>query len=435
MRLGQALRNTPLPVLALIVGLILPVELSFNLGLMRLAPHRVVLLVCFLPAFLKLISGRGIRVRACDVLFVLYNAWSVMVYMLHLGPGKGLEFGGALALESLGSYVVVRAYVRNYESFRAVTGTLFLALLLVGSIAAVEAVSGVHFVHDWLRQVTGYYHPVSGEKRLGLLRAYSTFDHPILYGCFCASILSLMWLTHDKTSHRVMKSGAVAGFTFFGLSSAPLLTLMVQSAFITWEKLTRRHKDRVKILLALLVIGYVIIDLISTRPAYEAILMRVTLDPWTAFYRIQIWTFGIANIMEHPMWGIGQGDWERLRWMASSTVDAFWLVIPMRIGLPSITLLLAAIAMLLVGVHKRRHRYRRDAAAERAAIAWTISFLALALVGLTVHYWNAMHAYFFFMLGLAGWLLDPVRERQPSHRPISPPALALQGHRAALRPA
>jgi hypothetical protein len=40
-----------------------------------------------------------------------------------------------------------------------------------------------------------------------------------------------------------------------------------------------------------------------------------------------------------------------------------------------------------------------------------MSLIALTLVGCTVHYWNVLYAFFFFFIGLAGWMADPVKVR------------------------
>ena len=38
--------------------------------------------------------------------------------------------------------------------------------------------------------------------------------------------------------------------------------------------------------------------------------------------------------------------------------------------------------------------------------------MALALAGFTVHYWDSTHTYLFFLLGMGGWLADPVKARK-----------------------
>ncbi len=405
------LTRTPLPVLILIIGLICPTELSVFVGSLRLPPHRIAILLFVLPALWRIVIQGKARVASYDVLFFLYNVWTVSVFMIHLGSSDGLEFGGAIALESFGGYLIGRAYVRNYDEFRATLRCLFLAIIILAGMALPEALLGQHFVHDWLYQVTGYHHPVDVEYRLGILRAYATMDHPILYGTFCASIMSLLWFTNDRKPQRVLRAGLVSCATFLGLSSAPLLCLGVQGAIMLWEKLTRRIEGRTQMMLIGLGIGYVVLELTTERSAIEAIVTRITLDPWTAFYRVQIWSYGLDNVWANPIIGIGLGEWARAGWMASASVDAFWLLIPMRVGLPALVLLLLAIALLLRAVHHPRRSRKRSKPVRDFAVGWTISLLALFLAALTVHYWNAIHAYCFFFIGLGGWLADPVKVR------------------------
>lgn len=114
----------------------------------------------------------------------------------------------------------------------------------------------------------------------------------------------------------------------------------------------------------------------------------------------------MENVWANPWFGIGLGDWERPWWMVSSTVDAFWLVIAMRGGIP--TFLLLAIAILLIGRAVVNNQSKlADPVARRLAAGWLISLIALSLIGCTVHYWNVLHSYYFFFIGLAGWLADP----------------------------
>lgn len=399
--------KTPVAVAIVILSFACPTELSLFVGSLRLPPHRLALIAFAIPAIIYFFGRGRARITAFDLLFLAYNLWTVGVFMIHLGASDGFEFGGSLAVESFGGYLIARAYVRDLDSFRASLGFLVFTVAAVALLALPETLSGRILVHDWLRAMTGYYHPIGVETRLGLTRAYSTFDHPILYGTFCASLLTLLWVTGNSNSQRLTRAGLLTGATYLGLSSAPLLCLMVQSAIIVWEKLTRGMRGRVGVSVGLLAAGYLVLEVFSSRPAYEAIVTRITIDSWTAFYRIQIWTFGIENIKSSPWIGIGLADWQRASWMASSSVDAFWLLIPMRTGLPSLLLLLAAIALLVRSVHRGRD-VGTDETLRRLAFAWTTSLIALGLAALTVHYWNAIHAYCFFFLGLGGWLANPL---------------------------
>jgi len=136
----------------------------------------------------------------------------------------------------------------------------------------------------------------------------------------------------------------------------------------------------------------------------------MTLDSWTGFYRLVIWEYGLENVWANPWVGLGLADWERPSWMASASVDAFWLVVAMRTGIPTFLLMVIAILLLMRGVVKKGTR-ANDRGIRGFARAWLFSLIALSLAACTVHYWNALYAYFFFFLGLGGFIADPKRVR------------------------
>ena len=413
--MARLIKEVPLPVLCLIIGIIAPYELSLYLGSIRLPPHRIAILLFLLPAAYRLVAQRQLRASAFDIFFFLYAAWTMGVLVKHEGLGTGGEFGGALALESFGGYVIARAYIRDRRAFEATIRLLFGTLVVVGAIAFIESTSGQLFLRSWLQKLTGAYYRIKIEERLGLTRATAVFEHPILYGTFCASLFSYAWFMSRTYVAKGVRSGIVAGSTFLSLSSAPLLCIMVQFAMIVWERISRRLRHRAMITIVLAVVTYIVIEIASNRSAVEAIVLRITIDAWTAYYRLQIWTYGLENVWSHPWLGIGRSDWSRVWWMSSSSVDAFWLVITMRVGLPAPALLGLSMILLVRGVYRGTHRNPSPAVRD-LAYAWMISILALVFVALTVHYWNAIHAYFFMLLGMGGWIADPLRE--PSRAPV-----------------
>ncbi|MBI1383302.1 MAG: hypothetical protein GC150_00110 [Rhizobiales bacterium] len=417
-----SLGTAPLPVILVILSFLMPTELSLFVGPLRLPPHRAALIIFVLVALIRLLSGRGPSVRSFDVVFALYAAWTVGVFIIHEGTASGIEFGGALALEAFGAYFVARVYVTDERRFRATLSWLLAAVAIAGAIALPETLFGRHYVHEFLHKVTGYYHPIAYEKRLGLTRAYGTFDHPILYGTFCASVLAMLWFAGGGWIARLLRAGLVGLATLFGLSSAPILCLLTQGALIGWERATRGTPGRITLMVAALTLVYVVVDAMSNRGALEAIVTSVTLDPWTAYYRIQIWVHGLENVAREPLIGIGLADWSRAWWMSSASVDAFWLLIMMRAGIPALLLLLLAIGLQMAGIAGATRG--ADASVRALARGWVISMVALGLLGLTVHYWNALHAYLFFVVGMGAWMAS-ARETRPVR--------AVEGHPAAVR--
>jgi hypothetical protein len=253
-----------------------------------------------------------------------------------------------------------------------------------------------------------------------MTRAYGPFDHPILYGVFCASSLALVFYVLGrgrftlKTARRV---GIVFAATFFSLSAGPFTTLFVQCALTAWDFVTRRIPYRWWILFGLFVAAYVAVDILSTRSPVRVFATYFTFSGHTAYDRIGDWTWGMVNIRQNPMFGIGLNDWAREPWMSAS-LDSFWVVQAMRYGVPAFLLQAAALLLLCFSVGRRRFRDRRLKAYRNG---WLIAIVALIIAGSSVHFWNALYCLVMFLQGSGVWLLT-VKER----RPVKPASFATQ---------
>ena len=207
--------------------------------------------------------------------------------------------------------------------------------------------------------------------------------------------------------------------TLTALSSAPILGLVLQSGLIVWDVVTRGVKGRVILTVGTIVVVLTAISLFSSRSVFALIAAYLTIGSWTGFYRLIIWENGVANIMAHSWIGIGLAEWDRPWWMVSNSVDAYWLLITVRTGLPALLLLVTAIALL--GWRTAQvSSHHRDRLLRRYAKSWFISLVALCLVGCTVHFWNMLACFFF--LGLAGWIADPQKQASVAAKPAAAPA-------------
>lgn len=400
--------KTPLPVILLIIAFLCPTEFSLYLDGLRLPPHRVVLILLLPVALWRIALQHGMKLRAFDVMFLAFNVWTVGIFMYHQGQHEGLVYGGSLALEGLGAYLVARAWIRDASLFEATLRTMAIAIAIAATIALPETLLGKNFTHDILRDLTGYVHPTAVETRLHLTRAYGAFDHPIHYGTFCAALLAMFWYAAKSKFSRRKRALFLCLATLLGLSSAPILCLLLQGAMILWEYLTRGTANRTSITLAFLAGLYIAASMVMSRSPINLIATGMTLDAWTGYYRLQIWENGLNTVYGYPWTGIGLADWDRPWWMASATIDAFWLVIAMREGLPAIIFLVGGIVMITRAVTKRGLNHQ-DIAVRRLSRGWIMSLIALSLVGTTVHFWNVLYTFFFFFIGLAGWIADPKR--------------------------
>jgi hypothetical protein len=406
----KVLSRTPKPVILLILAFLCPTEFSIYLGGLRIPPHRFALILLMPLALWRVAMQKNLKIRAFDVAFLLFNVWTVGIFTYHHGSPEGLVNGGSLALDGLGAYLVARVWIRDVTVFQDSLRMIGYVIGLAALIALPETLFGQIYTHDFLKSVTGYVHPTGVETRLGLTRAYGTFDHPIHYGAFCAALLSLFWFAGRSPGDRRKRAALLAGATILGLSSAPMLCLALQAAMLIWERYTRGIANRTSLTFVVLFGLYIGASMVMNRTPFGFIATGMTLDPGTGFYRIQIWDNGIDNVFAHPWVGLGMNDWDRPQWMFSSTVDAFWLLIAMREGIPALVLLVLSIAFAIRAVVKRGLRHP-DFVVRRFARGWIMSLIAFSLVGVTVHFWNVLYAFFFFFIGLSGWMGDPKRTR------------------------
>jgi len=402
--------KTPLPVLALVAAFLCPTELSLYIADLRIPPHRAALLALLPFALWRMCTHQGVKIRSFDVAFVLFNVWTIAIFTYHHGHPDGLVYGTSLAIDGFGAYLIARAWVRDHATMLATLRAVGYAILVAAAIALPETLFGRNFTHDLLREITGYVHPTAVERRLGLTRAYGSFDHPIHYGTFCAAMLALYWYAARSSGERVKRIALICAATFLGLSSAPILCLLLQITMLAWERATRGALNRTSITLMALAGLYVGAACVMTRSPINLIATGMTLDSWTGYYRLQIWENGLLSVYANPWTGIGLNEWDRPWWMASPTVDAFWLVIAMREGIPGLLLALAGLTLIGSAAYRRGLNHP-NLACRRLARGWFMSLIALVLVGTTVHYWNVLYAFFFFFVGLAGWLADPLQKR------------------------
>jgi hypothetical protein len=372
----------------------------------RLTPYGIVLLCLIVPCTILWLSGRAGRLRAPDVLILLHALCVASALMAVHGTSE-IAFAGRYIIETFGAYLVARCFIRSADDFAAAVRFHFILIMVLLPFAVFESVTGHNIIYTLLGRST----PGAIGERLGLGRAYGAFDHPILYGVFCASSLALVFYVLGQ-GRFTLKAGrriaVVFAATFFSLSAGPLATLVVQCGLTAWDFVTRRIPYRWWILFGLFVAAYIVVDILSSRSPVRVFATYFTFSGHTAYDRIGDWTWGMVNIRQNPMFGVGLNDWVREPWMSAS-LDVFWVVQAMRYGVPAFLLQASALLVLCFAVGRRRFRDRRLKAYRTG---WLIAVVALIIAGLSVHFWNALYCLVMFLQGSGVWLLT-VKERRP----------------------
>lgn len=399
------------PAALFLLALATPPELSVNAGSLRISAYRAVLLLFFLPCFVRLATKKAGPWHPCDGLMIFHAAWSALAMINYAGIGQGLESGGIYFIEATGAYLLGRCFVSSVDDYAAMSRLMMRVVFVMCGIAMIESFSGQHFVRDISRACLGGPSLPFIEPRMGLHRAYASFDHPILFGIFCASTFSLAF--YYTPCDRPVKapwfrSGITLVATFFSLSAGAFSALGVQIMLVGWDLITRGVGRRWSILTGIFGTIMLVISLSSNRSPLKVFLTYFTFSTGTGYNRLRIFDCGSAEVMRHPILGIGLGDWERPSWMVSGSMDNFWLATAVRYGLPSFIAIAGAVIYLGVqtGVTVYPAKEVRNCRA-----AWIIGMIGLSIAGSTVHYWNALFCLFCFLIGSGVWIGMPAAKR------------------------
>jgi hypothetical protein len=294
--------------------------------------------------------------------------------------------------------------VRGQADYRIVFRYFVLLLVFLLPFVVIEQFTRRVLLNEILGAVFETLHYVDYGTRLGLNRIQATFEHPILYGMFCSiGIANLFYLNRDNIAKALSLSGFSLFMTFAALSSAPLLSGILQIGMILWDKMT---KGNWKLLAALAVAAYVTVDLLSNRSPVAVFIHYLTFNAQTGYWRLLIWEYGMQNVWANPVFGLGLNDWVRPSWMHTPSVDNFWLLTAMRYGIPAVVLLLLGIVFSLWAILRRQDLSAEDAQVRKA---YVVSAVGLFFTLCTVFVWGSTSVFVMFYIGAGVWLVEAGR--------------------------
>lgn len=399
-------------ILLLILVIMVPIEMGFNIGPLFFTWSRAFLLIM---AFVLIPRLGSLELRPHDWFFIGHVGWTCMAFTYIYGVGGTIERSGTYVLEFLVVYLTARLYLQRLEQMRAVLHTLFILVCVSAAAAFPEAFTGIRYVHVFATALTGTTYNFDDEVRMGIMRAASFFEHPILYGVFCSSLFSLMWFTSSPVV-RALKTPVIAFATWLSASSAPLLILMMQIFLIGLERVTRGVKHRLLIVLGVAATLVMIIQ-IATGRGVVGILAMFTLNPGTTYVRRMQWDFAILDVMRHPLLGFVPSTWTRPFWLAPS-IDNYWLLMMMRSGIPSLILLALCALFLWIDIARRQ---KMPTLYKQLRTGWGLMMVALIIGAATVAFFGKLQPLLAFYLGMGSALAackPPVADDTAAPQPV-----------------
>jgi len=391
----------------------LAVPVIFYIGPTRLSPYRVVLVVTFIPCLIAWLSGSVGRTRLPDILMLLAATWGAVVLLTLHGIDVGLQSAGIFVIETWGTFLLARRYIRDVFSFRRMVRCLVLMVLVLLPFAAYENVTGSPILLKWFGLIFSVFPDATTEARWGLTRAQATFEHPILFGVVCSSAFALSYYAFGVAPRlvRLLVVSLVVITVLCSFSAGALVSLMIQMILIVWDKITAGVVRRWAILAALITAAYILVENTSNRGASQVFISYLTFNADTSYMRIHIWNYGMESVMQHPIFGVGLNDWEHAEWMGSS-IDNFWLNTAVTYGVPGFLFIVGALLSVCFGLGRLRN-LSLEVAQCRTGLIVTLCGLVVAMC--TVHLWNASYVLFVFLLGSGMWMFEhqPRLQRHP----------------------
>ncbi|WP_306145394.1 O-antigen ligase family protein [Roseibium sp. MMSF_3412] len=383
--------------LLLSLMILVPIELSIRAGSLFLPLYRALAFLLTFYVIFKFFEQRK-QLRIFDNLILIQGFWFLACEILKRGSA-GFEPGVSYFVETVTPYFVIRFLLKSPGQLFAFPNLVFILMIPAILLAFPEAVIlQERFVHDIARSISGYYYWIQEDYRLGMLRAASIFEHPILYGLFCSSMISLVFATAKTNVSGVFKSAVLAFGCILSASSAPILTMIIQLAFLVGERCSRFLQHRAMLLIGSCAFVFTALSFLSNRGPIGIIATSLALNPQSGYYRIHIWENGIDDVLANPFIGIRPEEWTRPGWMSPS-IDNNWLLVAMKGGFPGIILILMILYLIM------RKLYAHDKVSQRLdglRQALCFTFISLFLAGATVAFFGKMLPFFFILLGYGG---------------------------------
>ena len=390
-------------VMLMVVAILVPA--SFYVGPLKLNPYKLLLLIAFIPLLVKWVARHAGTPKGIDFLILFHGAWAFMALIIVHGFIK-VETAGVTMVETVGAYFMGRIFVRTPQDFAYLIKVLCVGVVCFLPIAFIEATTSRIILNEILGNFLVVHGDLMDEMRWGMHRVQGPFEHPILFGVFCATLTApafLVWGFGKSASARNLRLFAVSIGTFLSLSMGAYISFLAQIALFSWDRIMHKFSARWLIMFAGFLAFYILIDVLADRPPVQVFIGYLSFNSGASWNRILIWEYGSAEVLRHPLFGIGFNDWQRPHWMVES-VDNFWLRIAMLYGIPGFMLLFAAFVSIIVTLGRRD--FSNSQMMRDYRLAYLISLGGLMLSLCTVHVWAATYVFLLFFIGSGVWMRD-----------------------------
>lgn len=338
------------------------------------------------------------RMNDLDWLMLVWSVWMLISGLFHKDPLAGLVNRLGLTYDACGIYLLFRVFCQSLDDVLGLCRNT--AVLLVPVVAAML----------YEKLTASNFYSILGEGsastiiRGDQIRARGPFAHAILAGCVgavCLPLIVPLWRSHRKIA--VIGIGACLMIIFSSGSSGPYLSAIAAiAALFMW-----RYRNLVRVVLWLMIIGYIGLNLVMTDPAYFIIAHIDLTGSSTGWHRARLIQSAIEHLSE---WWLVGTDYTR-HWMPSGVywseehtdITSHYLQMGVLGGLPLMLLFIAILAKGFSFVGKALRQVANLPSASQFMI-WALgaSLIAHAAAFISVSYFDQSLVFFYLTLAAIG---------------------------------
>lgn len=405
-----AVRREHAPIPLLIGCCYMTMGQGLELGALSLPMYRMFLLVGLIRVVMKgesLVGG----FNRVDKLVVSLMAWMFFASLFHeFVPGSGPVYMLGIIFNISLIYFLIRIWCGSVDEVVSVVAAVGFVLMPVAVEMVVEQAVGKNL----FASLGGISETVI--ERNGRLRAQGPFRHPILAGTVGATCLPLMLGIWRRNRFAAMIGAAASVMMVLAsASSGPVVSLMAGAGVVMCWRYRRFAKRAVWAGIA----GYLLIEVLSNRPAYHVIVTRLDFTgSSTAYYRARLIDTTIKHFSEWWMFGT---DYTR-HWIPTGIgsvvaggkhldVTNYYIGFGIGAGLLAIVLILAILRRCLADVIEQVNQEAGEDESEDALrekfMIWCLgaSLFSHAVSALSIAYFDQSQTFFWLSVATLSSLL------------------------------
>ncbi|HUY12649.1 MAG TPA: hypothetical protein VMX16_03325 [Terriglobia bacterium] len=208
----------------LLIAFLSPLGQQLYIGGMHWLVLRIVILAGCARLLLEKSKGAGKLfpngLNGIDRAFVVWAFYRGLAPILLFHTSGVVPLQMAFWLQAFGGYFLLRYLIQDVDDIARAAKTFALLTMILGACMANERIHEMN-IFGYLGGI-----PIAPLVRDGLIRSRACFGHPILAGCFGATLVPLFyWLWKSGKSKGLVVAGMLGSsmMVFFSASSTPAL--------------------------------------------------------------------------------------------------------------------------------------------------------------------------------------------------------------------